>query len=217
MTIAQTIVVFILIVSSPIIRLIFLSGQAHIRARHDTGSLAKNSSRRFAQPAARPLFFALRRRLRHIPGVARRSSGQPVADLISCGEDSKMDSQGRVGLIVDDMFFASKIRGAAEAAGRQVARFRSREQIETDAAANPPHLFIIDLNSDRLDPVETIALLKSRPELSSVPVVAFLSHVEVEIKRRAEEAGCDYVLPRSLCTQKLSEIVSGRLEGLPRR
>jgi PleD family two-component response regulator len=128
-----------------------------------------------------------------------------------------MSTQERVGLIVDDMFFASKIRGAAEAEGRQVERLRSREQIENGAAANPPHIFIIDLNSDRLDPIETITLLKSRPELSSVPVVGFLSHVEVELKRRAVEAGCDYVLPRSLFTQRLGDIVSGRLEELPRR
>ena len=128
-----------------------------------------------------------------------------------------METQGRIGLIVDDMFFASKIRGAAEAAGRQVDRLRSREQIENDAAANPPQLIILDLNSDRLDPIEIIALLKSRPELSPVPVIGFLSHVEVELKRRAEEAGCDYVLPRSLFTQRLSDIVSGKLDGLPRR
>ncbi|HYP29420.1 MAG TPA: hypothetical protein VE262_22105 [Blastocatellia bacterium] len=128
-----------------------------------------------------------------------------------------MSTQDRIGLIVDDMFFASKIRGAAEAEGHQVERLRSREQIENDAAANPPRLFIVDLNSDRLDPVETITLLKSRPELSSVPVVGFLSHVEVELKRRAVEAGCDYVLPRSLFTQRLADIVSGRLQDLPRR
>jgi PleD family two-component response regulator len=128
-----------------------------------------------------------------------------------------METQDKIGMIVDDMMFASKIRGAATASGREVDRVRSHEQIESDVAANPPHLLIIDLNADRLDPIETIALLKSRPELSAIPLVGFFSHVDVELKRRAEEAGCDYVVPRSLFTQRLGDIVSGRLEGLPRR
>lgn len=128
-----------------------------------------------------------------------------------------MDNQGRIAIIVDDMFFASKIRGAAESAGRQVERVKSLDQIETDLAASPPLLFIVDLNSDRLDPLGAIALIKSKSELASAPVIGFLSHVQVDLKRRAEEAGCDHVLPRSLFTQKLAEIVSGDAGTLPAR
>jgi CheY-like chemotaxis protein len=122
----------------------------------------------------------------------------------------------RISLIVDDMFFAAKINAAASAAGREVERIRSREQLEQLTAA-PPSLVILDLKAERLDPMQAIAFLKSREELRAVPVVAFVSHVQTETIRRAQAAGCDLVLPHSAFTQMLPEIVAGNLDRLARR
>ena len=122
----------------------------------------------------------------------------------------------RVAILVDDMFFTAKINGAAAESGRQIERVKSREQLE-GLDANPPSLVIIDLNSDRLDPLETIAYLKSSAELSAVPIVSFVSHVQTDLIRAAQAAGCDYVLPRSAFTQMLVEIVSGNLGALTTR
>ena len=119
-------------------------------------------------------------------------------------------------VIVDDMFFAAKINAAAAAAGRAVERLRSREQLEQLVTA-PPLLVIIDLKAERLDPMQTIAFLKSRDELRAVPLVAFTSHVQTETIRRAQAAGCDVVLPHSAFTQMLPEIVAGHLDKLSRR
>lgn len=114
--------------------------------------------------------------------------------------------------IVDDMFFASKIRAAATAAGRAVTFVKSIPQLESEAADKAPSLVIIDLDSDRTDPIQVIKQLKSTA-LASVPIVGFLSHVHVELKRTAEAAGCDYVLPRSAFAARLSELLAGNLEG----
>lgn len=122
----------------------------------------------------------------------------------------------RVAILVDDMFFTAKINGAAAECGRKIERVKSREQLER-LAANPPSLVIIDLNSDRLDPLEAIGFFKSSAELSAVPIVSFVSHVQTELIRAAQGAGCDYVLPRSAFTQMLLEIVSGDLGALTRR
>jgi DNA-binding NarL/FixJ family response regulator len=111
------------------------------------------------------------------------------------------------------MFFTSKINGAAAECERQIERIKTREQLE-GLVANPPSLLIIDLNADRLDPLETIEFFKSRVELSAVPVVSFVSHVQTDLIRAAQAAGCDYVLPRSAFTQTLAEIVSGNLAAL---
>jgi len=124
-----------------------------------------------------------------------------------------VEQSGRVAVLVDDMFFASKINGAAQAAGREVARVRSREQLESEIASSPPSLVIIDLNSDRVDPLEAISLIKTRPEMDNSPIVAFVSHVQTDLIRRAQEAGCDYVLPRSAFTQMLNQIVAGDLSS----
>jgi CheY-like chemotaxis protein len=123
------------------------------------------------------------------------------------------DSKETVATLVDDMFFASKINNAAATSGRVVERVRSKEQLE-GLAAHPPSLIIIDLNSDRLDPLEAIRFLKSSIELGTVPIVGFVSHVQTELIRNAQSAGCDHVLPRSAFTQLLVEIVAGNLTGL---
>lgn len=121
-----------------------------------------------------------------------------------------------VAILVDDMFFTAKINAAAAECGRQIERVKSREQLEA-LAANPPSLAIIDLNSDRLDPLEVIGFFKFTPELATVPIVGFVSHVQTDLIKRAREAGCDHVVPRSAFAQMLPDIVSGNLGDLVRR
>lgn len=118
----------------------------------------------------------------------------------------------RVAILVDDMFFAAKINGAAAECGRRIERVKSREHLET-LVANPPSLVIIDLNSDRMEPLGVIEFLKSQGDLAKVPIVAFVSHVQTELIRKAQAAGCDHVMARSAFTQMLPEIVSGKLSS----
>lgn len=120
-----------------------------------------------------------------------------------------MQDNDRVGVIVEDMFFIAKIRGAAEQAGRKLERIKSREQLEGEVASRPPALFVVDLNSNSLDPLSAIEFIKSHAALKAVPVVGFLSHVQEDLRRAAQEAGCDHVMPRSLFSSKLVQIISG--------
>lgn len=123
---------------------------------------------------------------------------------------------GKISLIVDDMFFTAKINAAASAAGRELERVRSREQL-AELAAAPPLLVIIDLKAERLDPIAAITFLKSRDELRAVPVVAFVAHVQTATIRRAQAAGCDLVLPHSAFTRMLPDIIAGNLDKLAHR
>lgn len=125
-----------------------------------------------------------------------------------------MQQADKVIAVVDDMFFAAKINSAASVAGRQIVRVKSREQLEREISDYLPSLVMIDLNSNRLDPLQTIEFFKSRPELKSVPVVGFVSHVQTELIRLAQAAGCDYVLPRSAFSQFLPEIITGNFASL---
>jgi DNA-binding NarL/FixJ family response regulator len=125
-----------------------------------------------------------------------------------------MQRVDKVIVVVDDMFFATKINSAASFARRQIERVKSREHLEQEVSAYIPSLVIIDLNSNRLDPLQTIEFLKSRPELNSIPIVGFVSHVQTELIRLAQSAGCDYVLPRSAFSQLLPEIIAGNFASL---
>ena len=52
-----------------------------------------------------------------------------------------------------------------------------------------------------------IRQLKADDELQKTPILAFFSHVQVELRRAAQEAGCERVLPRSEFTATLPELL----------
>jgi CheY-like chemotaxis protein len=112
----------------------------------------------------------------------------------------------RILVIVDDLFFASKIGETAKRSGIAV-NFASTEAGVLEVAALKPSLVIVDLNLNRLQPLPLIALLKSHPDLQQATVLGFVSHVQGDLKLQAEQAGCDVVLPRSAFSQNLPEIL----------
>ena len=114
----------------------------------------------------------------------------------------------RVIAAVDDMFFAAKIRGAAAGVGREVEFVKSLEQLEEKISKAPVSLIIIDLNSERMDSIDIIRVLKSNPGSSGIRIIGFLSHVQVDLMQRAREAGCDEVMARSSFSRRLTEILS---------
>src|ERR687889_2875977 len=114
----------------------------------------------------------------------------------------------RVIAAVSDMIFASKIRGTAEAVNVTVDFARTEDSLFDAAKTDVPSLVILDLHSTRPDPFALAARLKADEQLRDVPIVAFFSHVETELQRRALEAGVEHVLPRSVFTQRLGDILS---------
>ena len=116
----------------------------------------------------------------------------------------------RVIVAVDDLFFAAKIRTTAEHVGVEVIFPRSLEALSEACKQSAPALVIIDLHLQREDPFAIARSLKASEELRETPLVGFFSHVQVELQRRAEEAGFDRVLPRSAFTKHLPEILQGR-------
>jgi len=115
----------------------------------------------------------------------------------------------RVVAIVDDMFFASKIRATAEAVGVEIAFSRTRESALEKIAQIQPQLIVFDLQNSRFDVVEFGSELKANAETQSVPLLGFFSHVEVELQRKAVNAGFDRVVPRSVFARDLAAMLAG--------
>ena len=115
----------------------------------------------------------------------------------------------RVVAIVDDMFFASKIRATAEAVGVEIAFSRTRESALEKIAQIQPQLIVADLQNARFDVVEFGSELKANAETQSVPLLGFFSHVEVELQRKAVNAGFDRVVPRSVFARDLAAMLAG--------
>ena len=111
--------------------------------------------------------------------------------------------------VVDDLFFASKIRGTAEALGVTVGFERNVDVTLEAARRDRPALIICDLHSEKVDPMELAKQLKADEQLRSIPLLGFFSHVQTELQRQAEAAGFDHVVPRSAFSKNLGEILSG--------
>ena len=112
--------------------------------------------------------------------------------------------------VVDDMFFASKIRAVAEALAVEISFPRTKEAVLAKARETKPELVLVDLHNQRLDPVDLARGLKSDEELREIPLLGFFSHVQVQLQRDAVDAGYDQVVPRSLFSKDLAAILSGQ-------
>ena len=114
---------------------------------------------------------------------------------------------------VDDMLFEAKIRATAEHLGINLRSVRTAELLLTAARESQANLIIVDLHSERIDPFAVAHVLKSDPELASIRLLGFFSHVRADLQKAAVAAGYDVVIPRSVFSRDLAEILEGRREA----
>jgi CheY-like chemotaxis protein len=110
--------------------------------------------------------------------------------------------------VVTDLIFSTKITGTAKALQKPYAVARTLEKLQEhlNAATEESPLVIIDLNSAGLDTVEAVRQAKAHPKHPRV--IAFLSHVEVELAEQARAAGADQVMARSGFVNQLPAILA---------
>jgi CheY-like chemotaxis protein len=116
-------------------------------------------------------------------------------------------SPKKVLAVVEDLFFTVKINESAKRAGVPIAFVKSQRDA-LDQAAEHPSLIILDLNFSSIDPVDLIRKLKSDPTLNKIQLLAYVSHVQGDLKQAAQEAGCDMVLARSAFSQNLLQLMT---------
>lgn len=110
--------------------------------------------------------------------------------------------------IVDDLMFTSKIKATATQLGVPLTFARSSANALAEMRKSRPTLVILDLNSQRSEPLATLAAMKSDPALADIPSVGFVSHVQTDLIDAARQAGVGEVLARSAFTVQLPEILS---------
>ena len=115
---------------------------------------------------------------------------------------------------VEDLMFRSKISGTAESLDVQVHFPRSPKKLLEALRESPPELLILDLNSDRFEPVKLLQALNEDEALSKIDTLGFLSHVQKDLAVAAREAGCDRIMARSAFTKNLPEILAGETPDL---
>jgi hypothetical protein len=89
-----------------------------------------------------------------------------------------------IALICPDLLFGSRVEEALRAAGHEVV-----------ASADGADVVIVDLTAEQGAPP------------SGAKTIGFYPHVDVETRRRAEQAGFDLVVPRSRMAREAARLV----------
>lgn len=115
-----------------------------------------------------------------------------------------------------DLIFATKIGSTAQAVGVAARPARAEQklldrlrEVDDGRLNEPVSGVIIDLAEGDLA-IEFLRRVKEHD--ANIPVVAFGSHVEVELLESARTNGADFVLPRSQFTAQLPALIE-RLGG----
>jgi CheY-like chemotaxis protein len=133
----------------------------------------------------------------------RQFGGEPEAPPVA------HDAPTRIYAFVDDLFFLAKINETARKLGVKVEFVKTDKEVFEKVADNgngKPSLIIFDLNNLNAKPLTVIPKLKSKLK-KETNIIGFVSHVQGELKMKAQEAGCDMVLPRSAFSQNLAQLM----------
>ncbi len=126
-------------------------------------------------------------------------------------------SPARIFAFVDDLFFLAKIQETARKMNVKVEFVKTDKELQEKMGMNgaeKPALIIFDLNNVGAKPLTLIPKLKAKLK-KSTNIIGFVSHVQGDLKMKAQEAGCDMVLPRSAFSQNLAQML--RRHGAPGR
>jgi len=121
----------------------------------------------------------------------------------------------RIFAFVDDLFFLAKIQEVARKLNVKVEFVKTEKDLSEHMQSNgeeKPSLIIFDLNNAGAKPLALIPKLKTKLK-KGTSIIGFLSHVQGDLKMKAQEAGCDMVLPRSAFSQNLPQLL--RRHGAP--
>ncbi len=117
-----------------------------------------------------------------------------------------MTNQKKVVAVLSDLMFTVKIQEAAKRAGMETVFVATQQDALAQARQNPA-VIILDLNHSAGDPLDTIGKLKGDDETREINLLGYVSHVQVDLKKAAQERGCDVVMARSVFSQNLPALL----------
>ena len=193
-------------------------GQGHGHGRSDGGQNRNNRNRnnrnnrgqRRSSVFVGPMDHSYRSQNGAGPGGGRFHNGY------GSGQGSELeplpareDAPTKIYAFVDDLFFQAKIQEIGRKLNIKVEFVKTEKEIASRAADDQqekPSLIIVDLNSNSIKPVPLITKLRSKFK-KFTSIVGFVSHVQGDLKVKAQEAGCDVVMPRSAFSQNLASLL----------
>ena len=117
-------------------------------------------------------------------------------------------------VVINDLFFYTKLRDALLPQGYKLERARTQEDYASKAAVGPDAV-VMNLNDLSLDSFRALTLLKADPLLAKVPVLAFANHEEVETWQRAKTLGVSKIVSRNEFSARTGALVQEILDVRP--
>jgi CheY-like chemotaxis protein len=106
----------------------------------------------------------------------------------------------RVVAVFDDLLLGSNVLGMLTAAGHDAQLAANPETVAAD-------VLVVDLGSEGFDGVALVERLRASGELEGTATLGVYSHVQHDVKLRAEAAGFDLVVPRSRMAREGAALV----------
>jgi len=117
-------------------------------------------------------------------------------------------SQPSVLVVVDDLFFLTKIQTTLKHLGLTARVVTQRAALQAYVrAAVTPVLVEIDLTLRTDAAVAVISAIRATDSGVPVAILAFGAHVAVETRQQALQAGADQVVPKSAFSQHLPDLI----------
>jgi predicted TPR repeat methyltransferase len=105
-----------------------------------------------------------------------------------------------VAALVPDLLFGSSVVSLLGAAGHETVLVSALDQLQPGTA----DVLVVDLTADPQERVEQV----QAADLRGVRTIAVYAHVEADVRRLAQEAGFDVVVPRSRFVREGAVLVS---------
>ena len=119
-----------------------------------------------------------------------------------------------VAVLCPDLLFGSKLEGGLKVAGHTVDRLDDEAGVRASLAAS--EVLVVDLTDDAVERAAMVEAMGAAGELEGVRTLGFYAHVEVDVRRRAEAAGFDLVVPRSRMAREMAALVERLLSDASR-
>ena len=132
----------------------------------------------------------------------------------------------RVLALCGDLMFGSRMAAQLQAAGEELELTGDADAVGArlqGPAERRPEVLVVDLTSDSEEGIGLVARLAGEREgedatgraAGSPRTLGFYSHVEADVRERAERAGFDLVVPRSRMAREGAALVQRLLAGSP--
>lgn len=106
---------------------------------------------------------------------------------------------------ITDLFFQAKVGQTAQSVGVSFKIVSSLYKFLPELAAKPS-LILLDLNAEGISASSLIAQIRARDP--NIPIVAYGSHVQSDLLKRARQAGASEVILRSQLSRDLPVLLT---------